>query len=88
MGERKFRARCYFCRGLWGACMCDWPNPEVSETDEIDGFDHKGFWIVQPNVSTCTRFYVDPEQYYGAAYLAWASDQGLHEGCKAPSDRG
>lgn len=66
--------RCYFCRQPWGHCRCAW--------DESDGFETEteDFYITEPNVSECGRFFVDPYAHYGAAFASWFTesyDDGL-----------
>jgi hypothetical protein len=58
------RETCYFCNRRWGECSCKWHKG--------GGFMWQGTLIDEPNVSECGRFYVDPEAYYGKAYLDWA----------------
>jgi len=59
-------ATCYFCSQPWGECRCSW--------NEDDGFDTGQFWITHPNVSECTRFFVDPNLHYGKAYQDWITE--------------
>ncbi len=33
------------------------------------GFEFGGTWITDPTVSECSRFQVDPVEYYGQAYI-------------------
>jgi hypothetical protein len=61
---------CYFCRAAYGACSCDWPDPEERDGAEYL-FEHHGTIIAKPNVSVCGRFFVNPVLYYGAAYVTW-----------------
>lgn len=61
---------CWFCNGVWGSCTCAWPDP-----DNHPGFEHEGMHIIRPNVSVCSRFYVNPIAYYGRAFLEWVCTQ-------------
>ncbi len=63
-----YRATCVFCENVYGACHCHFPE---SGDPDADGFEWSGHWIVEPNVSACGRYFVDPVAYYGAAYTAW-----------------
>lgn len=71
--ETWMRKTCYGCGGEWGACTC----PEADLMDRgLDGeapaaFEWNGFAIINPYVSECGRFYVDPVLYYGDAFRAW-----------------
>lgn len=58
------RTTCYKCEASWGSCHC----PDVVE--EL-GFEWNGMLIVNPVVSECGRFFVEPELYYGEAYIEW-----------------
>lgn len=60
------RETCYFCHNSWGKCTCASPGPE---NREAPGFLWNEMWINEPNVSECTRYFVDPVVYYGEAYL-------------------
>ena len=66
---------CFFCANAWGRCTCDFPRCFTDDgepgEEQPPGFEWKGFWITQPNVSVCTRFFVDPFEYYGDAYVAF-----------------
>lgn len=42
---------------------------------EEDCFEFQGVWIVDPTVSECMRFKVDPIEYYGEAYINWKRGQ-------------
>jgi hypothetical protein len=59
-----YRETCYKCQNHWGKCSC----PEAGEEAL---FEHGGVAIVDPSVSHCGRFFVDPEVYYGEAYKEW-----------------
>lgn len=65
----EYRETCYFCKNPWGGCRCDFPQDDGSGVCHPDGFDWEGMWITQPNVSACTRFFVDPVIYYGQPYI-------------------
>lgn len=59
------RKTCYFCNAKWGRCTCKFDeHPDA-------GFLFHGTAITDPCVSECGRFYVDPIEHYGAAYVAW-----------------
>lgn len=60
------RSACWFCGGTWGKCACSWPD-----SVDTDGFDFEGFFISQPNITECNRFFVDPVLYYGDAFVRW-----------------
>lgn len=62
--------KCFFCRQEWGSCECDFILDE-------DGFNFNEFYITRPNVSVCTRFFVDPYVYYGEAYKKWWSTRSV-----------
>src|SRR5512138_2730871 len=57
---------CYFCHGHRGLCKCAW-----APSDSSDGFDSGGTWITNPGISSCGRFFVDPNVTYGRAYRRW-----------------
>jgi len=57
---------CCFCHNAWGYCQC---SPTI--TFGIEGFEHCGITITEPNVSECGRFLVDPTIYYGNDYINW-----------------
>lgn len=72
------RSHCFFCGATWGACTCEFPDQadlaayaEAAglpfDLGDLPGFDFGGkdFWITDPGVSVCGRFYVDPLTYYG-----------------------
>ncbi len=72
MSDSDYRQTCYFCANEWGTCTCQFRDfdPDVDESlDGLEGFDWNDFYITSPNVSVCTRFYVDPVAYYGRAFL-------------------
>lgn len=64
-----FRNTCYKCNNGWGNCHC----PDVKEDQ---GFEWCGMWIVNPVVSECGRFFVNPEIHYGEAYITWRNKNG------------
>lgn len=69
-----YRDTCYFCDSVWGKCKCDKPEPD----NEI-GFDWHEFWIVDPSLDVTRRYFVDPNVYYGEAYVNFtrkSSDKG------------
>jgi len=60
--------KCYFCSNVWGECSCSFcPNRDDDPT--AVGFEWEGFFITAPNVSECTRFFVNPIVCYGEAYI-------------------
>lgn len=73
------RRTCFFCDNVWGKCSCDKPV--------CAPFDFEDYvWIREPNVSVCTRYYVDPVYYYGAEYQKAQrrfDDYRCDHGCKA-----
>ncbi len=76
------RDTCFFCKAVWGKCTCTFPsvmNEDGSLVEEgaskVPGFDWSSFYVTEPNVSVCGRFFVDPFVYYGEAYRAWAASQ-------------
>lgn len=71
--DARFLDHCYFCGGAWGECTCQWKHEWESDADTL--FDTGEFVITAPNVSICTRFYVDPVKYYGEPYLTWLRSQ-------------
>ena len=71
------RDTCAWCEAAWGSCTCQFPDPKECDVREVPGFDYQGMWIVQPNVSVCGRFYVDPVRYYGKAYTDWRDANGM-----------
>jgi len=72
---------CFFCHGVWGKCTCKFPSVTnndgtmVDDVDAVPGFDWKDFYVTEPNVSVCGRFFVDPFVYYGDAYRAFVKNQ-------------
>lgn len=62
--------KCYFCDAVWGECICNFPCNVCNCDSEAPGFDFGGCFIVQPNVTECTRFFVDPTVYYGEAFTS------------------
>lgn len=70
----KYRETCFFCCHFWGECTCEWP---ACDDENADGFDFEGTWITKPNVSVCTRFFVNPVVYYGAPYIEFAKARSL-----------
>jgi len=75
------RDTCFHCKAAWGKCTCRFPTvvnddgTTVEDASAVPGFDWKDFYITEPNVSVCGRFFVDPFVYYGDAYLAFVKDQ-------------
>lgn len=64
------RQTCFSCDQVWGECTC---KSVDSDDENAPGFDFKDLWITNPNVSICTRFFVDPTEYYGEAYTSWVA---------------
>lgn len=60
------REACFFCAQRWGNCTCNFPD---SDNVNAAGFEFEEFWITAPNVSVCSRFFIDPVVYFGEAYL-------------------
>jgi len=60
---------CYFCHAAWGSCTCRFPDPA---DEDAPGFKFDEFWINDPSTSVCGRFCVDPNAYYGKAYVECA----------------
>lgn len=68
-----------------GKCSCEFPRIAPDGTSSDVEFDWEGFWITQPNVSECTRFFVNPVICYGEAFLKWLSTRsGRPHECKSP----
>ena len=42
-----------------------WNDIEIYHSNGLLGFEHEGFFIVEPRMSTCGRFEVDPYEEYG-----------------------
>lgn len=63
------RETCYFCDNRWGKCTCAFPDCAVYDPN-APGFEWGCFFITAPNVSECTRFFVDPVVYYGEAFTS------------------
>ena len=61
----ELRQTCFTACHEWGKCTC-----KVEVTPD-KGFIFKGVLIVDPSISECGRFFVEPSVYYGDAYLAW-----------------
>ena len=38
---------------------------EIYHSNGLLGFEHEGFFIIEPRMSTCGRFEVDPIKEYG-----------------------
>tara|TARA_Y200000002_G_scaffold324893_1_gene286751 strand:+ start:90 stop:320 length:231 start_codon:yes stop_codon:yes gene_type:complete len=38
---------------------------EIYHSNGLLGFEHEGFFIIEPRMSTCGRFEVDPYEEYG-----------------------
>lgn len=72
------RPTCVVCCGEWGKCTCkiDHPDDPDSHFEDHEGFTFEGFFITDPRVTECGRFYVDPDVYYGEAYITWRDSQG------------
>ena len=67
---------CWFCDQRWGACTCTFPDGEAAAYDEsTPGFDTGDMWITAPNVSECTRWFVNPIEVYGEPFVTWAKEQ-------------
>lgn len=65
---------CWFCDNEWGQCTCAFPKDDGSG-EELPGFDANGRWISSPNVSECSRFFVDPIETYGTAFVEWVKQE-------------
>jgi hypothetical protein len=59
------RNTCFIANHAWGECTCK------NEVVEGQGFVFEGTDIVDPTISTCGRFFVEPEIYYGETYINW-----------------
>ena len=59
------RTTCYNANHSWGECTCK------TEVSEDKGFEFNGVTIVDPMLSECGLFFVDPVWYYGQAYINW-----------------
>jgi hypothetical protein len=69
---------CWFCDGRWGTCVCGWPEADTHPNDvpeTLPGFDTGEMYITHPNVSECGRFFVNPIECYGAAFVEWVRTQ-------------
>lgn len=90
--DRGVRATCYFCDAAYGSCTCRFHDQtdEVNDLATLPGFDWQGatFWITQPNVSVCGRFFVDPTVYYGEAYVTWSASDAGRSAIEAATKRG
>jgi hypothetical protein len=64
--RNKYTTECFFCHRIWGACQC----PEVRP-----GFLWNEYLITEPNLDETSRQFVDPEVYYGEAYLKWKAER-------------
>jgi hypothetical protein len=64
------RETCYFCTQDWDHCTCKWPGDSI-------GFNTEDFFITDPNVSECGRFFVDPVKYYGTPYVSWVANLNI-----------
>jgi hypothetical protein len=82
--EEAERSTCSFCGGQWGVCTCafDAPDEEGCLPEGARGFDSRDFFVTEPNISVCGRFYVDPVAYYGEAYVEAAKKYGWTIGQK------
>ena len=60
-----FRSTCFSKGHNWGECTCK------TEVHEDEGFEFQGTNIIDPSVSECGRFFVEPSVYYGEAYINW-----------------
>lgn len=61
-------SKCFFCENVWGKCTCQFPGPNDAEAP---GFDFHEFFITNPSLSVCRRYFVNPFVYYGQAYCKW-----------------
>jgi hypothetical protein len=66
--------KCYFCANRWGKCTCGFPDCDDERAPFVDW---KGFAIMAPNVSECTRFFVDPVVYYGEPFFQYLAQTGF-----------
>lgn len=64
---------CYFCAGTWGRCTCEFPDFDDERRPVLYW---KEYAIAAPNVSECTRFFVDPVTYYGDAFFQYMARCG------------
>lgn len=72
------RKTCYFCGAVWGQCRCTGPVAAA--------FAFECYWVTDPSISVCGRFFVDPIACYGNAFVQarrqWQEYRCAH-GCKA-----
>ena len=66
MLHQGIRHNCAQCAGFWGECTCG----HVDSEGDL-GFGYYEFFITNPWVSECGRFFVDPTVYYGLNYTKW-----------------
>lgn len=59
---------CCYCSEEYDACECE-PFEE--------GFEFEGFTILEPNVDVSGDYLVDPEVYYGEAYVEWLKSRAV-----------
>ena len=67
------QSHCFLKGHKWGECTC---NTEVSLED---GFEFEGHTIVDPTISECGCFFVDPIVYYGKAFTTWNKNMTAKE---------
>lgn len=60
-----FRTTCFTANHKWGECTCK------TEVSEDKGFVWQGVLIVDPTVSDCGRYFVEPTIFYGQTYKEW-----------------
>ncbi len=67
-----YRKTCFRCNAKWGECTC--PTAKDGE-----GFEWNEFYILDPSVSECGRFFVEPSLYYGNAFTEWEAKREHQE---------
>lgn len=70
MNKYGFIKDCFFCHASWGSCHC-------KDVGEDEGFEFEGTNIVQPTLDCTGRFFVNPEVFYGEAYIKWRKQRWL-----------
>jgi hypothetical protein len=60
-----YRGVCFTAGHSWGSCTCK------TEVSEDEGFEYKDTNIVDPSLSECGRFFIEPTVYYGQTYIDW-----------------
>lgn len=66
---RGTRSTCYTAGHNWGKCTCK------TEVELEQGFEFEGHTIVDPSVSECGTYFVEPSVYYAEAYKRWRDDE-------------